>query len=94
MLIAQHHRASKNQCVETAVFSCADSLFVLISLDALVKFVCIISGLRSALRVRVENLHIEESETKAGAPHTVCLDVQLRVIISSVGITRESFSIE
>ena len=30
-------RASKNQCVETAVFGFADSLFVLILLDALLS---------------------------------------------------------
>ena len=30
-------RTSKNQCIEAAVFGFADSLFVLISLDALVK---------------------------------------------------------
>ena len=73
---------------------CSVSLFVLISLDALVIFVCIFYGLRAALRMRVENLHIEESAIKAGAPQTVCLDVQSSVIISGGGITREDFSIE
>ena len=42
---------------------------------------------------RVEKLHIEESANKAGAPQTVCLDVQSSVMISSGGITRENFSI-
>ena len=86
--------ASKNQCVETVVFGFADSLFVLISLDALVIFVCIFYGLRAALRVRVENLHIEGSAITVRTPQTVCLDVQSSVIISSGGITRENFSIE
>ena len=85
-------RSSKNHCVQAAVFSFADSLFALISLDALVVFVCIFYGLRAALRVRVENLHIEESATKAGALQTVCLALQSSVIISSGGNTRESFS--
>ena len=44
--------------------------------------------------MRVENLHIEESAIKAGAPQTVCLDVQSSVIISVGGITRENFSTE
>ena len=87
-------RTSKNQCIEAAVFGFADSLFVLISLDALVIFVCIFYSLRAILRMRVENLHIEESAIKAGAPQTVCLDVQSSVIISGGGITRENFSIE
>ena len=56
-------------------------------------FVCIIYGLRADLRIRVENLHIEESAIKAVAPQTVCLDVQSSVIVSIVGITRENFSI-
>ena len=47
-------RASKNQCVETAVFRFADSLLVLVSLDALVTFVCIFYGLRAALRMRAK----------------------------------------
>ena len=70
------------------------SFFVLISLDALVIFVSILYGLRAALRMRVENLHIEECAIKAGASQTVCLDVQSSVIISGGGITRENFSIE
>ena len=73
---------------------CSDSLFVLISLDALVIFVCIFYGLRAALRMRVENLHIEDSAIKAGAPQTFCLEVQSSVIISSCGTSRENFSIE
>ena len=73
---------------------CSVSLFVLISHDALVIFVCIIYGLRAALCMRVENLHIEESAIKAGAPQTVCLDVQSSVNISSGGITQENLSIE
>ena len=87
-------RARKNQCVETAVFGFADSLFVIISPDALVIFEGIFYGLRAALHVRVENLHIEESAIKAGAPQSVFFDVQSSVIISSGGITRENFSIE
>ena len=92
--MAQHRPGSKNQCVETAVFRFEDSLFVLFSLDALVLFVCIFDGLRAALRMRVENLRIEENATKAGAQQTVCLDIQSSVIISSGGITRENFSLE
>ena len=87
-------QTSKNQCIEAAVFGFADSLFVLISLDALVIFVCNSYGLRAALCMRVENIHIEESAIKAGALQTVCLDVQSSVIISGGGITRENFSIE
>ena len=55
---------TKNQCSEVAVFDFADSLFVLISLDALVKFCCIFYGLRETLCMRVENLYIEESAIK------------------------------
>ena len=87
-------RASKNPCVETSLSGFADSLFVPVSLDALVIFVCIFYGLRAAVRMRVESLHIEYSATKGGAPQTVCLDVQSSVIISGSGNTRENFSIE
>ena len=73
---------------------CLVLLFIFISLDALVIFVCIFYGLRAALRVRVENFHIEENAIRAGAPQTGCLDVQSSVIISSGGITREHFSVE
>ena len=65
--------AIKNQCVETAVFGFADSLFILISLDALVIILCIFYDLRAALFVSVGNLHIEENAIKAGAPQTVRL---------------------
>ena len=94
MLLAQQRSSNKNQCVENAVFRFADLLFVTIWLDALVIFVCIFYGLRAALRVRVENLQFEENAIKAGAPKIVCFDFQSSVIISSVGITRENFSIE
>ena len=90
MLVSVRTHNPKNQCVEAAVFGFADSLFVLISLDALVIFLCIFYGLRAALCVRVENLRIEENAIKAA---DFLPDVQLRVIISSGGITQENFSI-
>ena len=92
--MTQHRPIKQNQCVEVAMFGFADSLFVLNSLDALVIFVCIFYGLRAALRVKVENLHIEESAIKAGAPQTVCLVVDSSVITNSGGITRENCSID
>ena len=88
-------RASKDQCIEAAtVFGFVDSLFVLISLDALMIFVCIFYDLREALRMKVENLHIEVNAIKVRSPQTVCLDVQSSVIISNCGITRKNFLIE
>ena len=78
----------------SAVFRFANSLFVLISLDALVIFVCIFYGLRADLCLRVENLHIKESAIKSGAPQTLCFVVHSSVIINSGGITRENCSID
>ena len=94
MLMAQHRPSMKSQCVETSMFGFADLLFVLISLDVFVIFVCIFYGLRAAHFERFENLYLEESAIKAGAPQTVCLDVQSTVIINSGGITLENFPIE
>ena len=94
MLMARHHPSKQKQCGEAAVFVFAASHVVLTSLDALLIFVCIFYGLRAALRMRVQNLHIDESSIETRAPQTVCIDVQSSVIISKSGITQENFSID